>query len=321
MIRKTAAVFVVLALAAGDASGSGFEGFDAHGFEPPSDPFGFAAVEGARKLDPGEVFGGAIASWADDPLEIGRVHVIDDLGTVDVVAGAGVADVLTWRGGLAVGIDVPVAFLEEGDEVEDPRSDLRPCGVGDVRTDVKLGLYHPEDDHVGVAVKVYAEWPTGRARDFLTDGDRISVGVLAVVEKRITVFRLAFNFGYEWIDGDIEAGDGGGGDGGGGGSGGGGRAGDSVEVDDRGRIGVGFAIAPLHDILGWEDLETFFELTHTFRAPHPWDREEESPVEAGGGLRYLGGPGLFLLGGFATGLNDGAALPDFRAYAGAGIRF
>jgi hypothetical protein len=300
--RQAALLVPALALALA-ARAAAAETFNVHGFDAPTDPFAYIQNDGAKALDPAEVFGAGYFVWTHRPFltpesrggAAGR-SVVEDAYDLDLVGGVGLPSI--GHSGLALGVAVPIVVRELGYSLGDPNERLRASGVGDVRTDLKLAILDRDDDVVGLSVRIFARWPTGRDVEFASD-ERISVGGVAAFEYHAGFLRVGLEAGYQWTDGDMHAG--------------------GVTLGEAVLLGFGLAIAPLSDIRGWEPLEIVFEARHAARPGDPYDRQEEAPVEVGGALRW--GGRLFALLGGSAGLNRGVGVGDARLVAALGLSF
>ena len=246
-----------------------------------SDPFGYAGVTGGKTLAPGEKFAAAAYGWQH------RTWLADEVQTLDVALGAGLAEV--HEGGLSVGLGVPVIVDERL-----PGRDL-DWELGDIRAEGKVNVFDRDIDFFGLGARVWSELPTGARRSTVTNRGAFSAGAEAIIEGKIDWLRGALNAGYEWVDEGIE---------------------------DRLRLRGAIGISPLRDIAGFEPFEVFIEAATATRADRPWDHEEDSPVELLGGARWSGGPeGMFavLAGGGA--LSEGIGAASGKVVAAIGIRF
>lgn len=301
-MREIAQAALFLASLAGGRAAAA-DRFDASGFDPPADPFGYMSVEGAKALDPGEVHAAGYFLWSHRPFltPVSRGgaaarRVIEDAYDLDLAGAVGLFSLKT--AGVEAGVVVPVTVRELGFALERPNERLRESGLGDVRTDVKLAIFDRDDDAIGLAARVYARWPTGRDVPFKSN-ERVAVGAAVETEVHLGFLRTGLELGYEWKDGEVRVG--------------------GVTVGERVFAGFGLAIAPLTDIRGWEALEIVFEVRHAARVNDPYDLEEEAPLEVGGALRWSGT--VFALLGGSAGLTRGPGAPDARAIAAFGITF
>jgi len=303
--------------------GLAFEGFDTQAFKPPTDPDGYVIVEGSRALEghiidrlfrflvgipppdepqPIEVHASAYFNYARNPLTTSERgdrptrEIVEDLSQLDLVVGIGVLP------RVQVGVVLPIVLNRDGFDFEDPSSEIREHGIGSLRVDMKVEVVRvrEEEDVFGLAVKGFVQTPTGRERDFADNDHRVTGGFVLVPELRPAKFlRVALNIGYEYFDGQIEVG--------------------GTRVDDKVllALGIGLDLAKLTGVTAIEGLEVVAEVTHFTRLCNPYDREEESPVELGGAIRF--NRGLFLLVGGSAGLNEAIGAPDGRVFAAVGF--
>jgi hypothetical protein len=297
---RGALVVLGLLVVLGGARGSVASGTDVHGFRPPHDPFGYAGLAGVNVLEAGEVFTAATLSLAERPFatKVRGGRPVRRLHTADLRLGVGVLRL--WRGGgVSVGASLPYALHERGDGLFG--EGVSESGLGSLRTDAKIKLQDPLDDAIGVALRFGVDWPTGDADDLLAEDGLAATGAFTL-EWNASVLRIAGEVGYRWIEGD-------------------GRLnGRELIVSDQVTLGMGFAVAPLLDLAGYEHVEIFSEARHAFRAADPYRRSEESPLEVGGGLRFRGDTLLIVVSGFA-GLNRGVSAAQRRFALEVGVRF
>jgi hypothetical protein len=293
-----------MALFFGGAARGGDGAFDASGLDVPADGYGYVATQGAKALAPGQVHASALFDWALRPLRLDSDRggdppgksIVDDLCMLDLAGGVGVFQ--HHSVGLALGVVLPLLLRSSGFAVDAPFDRVRDSGAGNLRTDVKLQLLDRDDDVVGVALRTYAKWPTAGDVGYAANKNT-AIGFDGVLEYHAGFLRTALDLGYEWLDGSASAGD--------------------IVRDDVVFASFGLGISPLSDIRGFEALEAVFEARTSFRAGNPWKREEESPVEVDGALRWSGT--LYAEVGGGAGLNRGAGAPDARVFAALGATF
>ncbi len=277
---------LVLVLVLGAPAFASNDVFNAQNFAPPTDPFGYASVEGARTLEPLRFFAGGYYDFADRPLVVNGFTVERDFQTFDVVGSIGLAKV--GLVGLQAGAHVPLTIHDH----DGPH--------GDLRTELKASFFDRDADFFALSARSWIEWPTGPKRDgFVSNSRKYAAGVEGTLEGNAGFIRGAISLGWEWLDGRFEGG--------------------GFIVDDQLRLGFAIALAPLRDLAGLESAEIAFEVTHWTLSGRPWDNEETSPVEFMTVARYH--KGFFAEIGAGAGLNDGFGAPELRFVAALGHSF
>lgn len=286
------------------------QNFNAQNWKPALDPYGYAAVEGAQSLSLLSLHFQTYYDWTNQPLRLIEPRtpggddreIIEKQFMMNICFAIGVLpDLLGQGSGLTIGVDLPIALYEDGREVDGDPPGTQPdhlnvTGWGDLRIAAKLTIFGRDDAALGFAVQASLELPTGDEEMFVSNGHDKAVPYLGVIlEKRIPIFRIAANLGYEIQPLELGI--------------------PGVQVDDKIKMSAAFAIEPFEP-LGIPILKNcgiFAEVLHWTRAEDPWKNEYESPAEAGLGVRFQGVI-LDILAGFNTRLNDGVGAPDERFY-------
>ncbi len=306
---RLAALAVALAvglLAGGAARAQETDTFDAQNFKPALSPHGYVTVEGAKFLGPFAPHIAAYFSWAHNPLRLTEPRpgfderdVVRDLSAIDFVLALGLVPI--GNGGLELAVGVPFYVDINGLEIADvnDEGDLRGLpeeAFGDLRTAIKLTLLDREDDPIGIAAKVEAQWPVDREqRDSFNTDRHFQLKPSIVIDKKMSILRIAAEVGYEWLDGsEFQVA--------------------GVQVDDRLWISAAVGIEPFDEKV---PLAIVAEAIHWTRWENPWDHEEESPVELFGAIKYAGT--IFFELGAGGGLNEGVGAPDARVFGALGF--
>jgi hypothetical protein len=302
MIRRWLMAAAVAAIVAGSANAQDIEdvadGFDIQTFQPPTDPFGYGMINGARSLDQWQFHVAAYTNYARDPLRFsddiatGDRDVIKSMTTLDLAAGVGIFKIGN-HGGVQAGVNVPIYLDIDGTDPVD-REGVKDYGFGDVRPEVKVTVLDREDDLIGIAGRVFLKIPTGEEEEFTSYDKTWSGGGTLIVEKKMGIVRLGVEAGWQYIENEI-------------------RIGGLFTVDDKLLWGAAIAVEPI------EHVGIFAEVHGEGRAEKLWDQSEESPIEAGGGVRYTGF--LFAVLGAYGGLTDGVGAADWRVAGAVGITF
>ncbi len=275
--------------------------FNHQNWKPALDAYGYATVEGARSLSMLQFHLQTYYNWSERPLRLpldqGGQTVIDELFMMNAALSVGVlpGSLLGEGCGLSIGLDLPIALYEDGNEVGSQR-DLTVSGWGDLRASVKLTLFNRDDDLLGLALQATLEFPTGDEDMFLSPGpDHATPAFVAIIEKRLFIFRIGVNVGYEVqaVQQSIPG----------------------IRIDDKIKLSGALALEPFEplDVPLLKGLGVFTEVIHWTLAEDPWNDEFDSPTELGVGARYTGAL-LDILAGMSFGLNDGPGAPDTRFY-------
>jgi len=295
------------------------EGFNAQNFQPPIDPFGYVVTNGARSLDPGQVFIAAYADVAEHPLDLRDIRegVIDEMTFVHGVLSVGLLRI-GEKGGLSAGIVVPYAAEMDGygrdpdagdpASVTPPRVELPDGRLADIRGELKLVMLD-RSEVMGVALRGFGIAPTGEDKYFLSNDEHFGGGGGMILEKEFSWLRLGVEADYEWIQGRtvisqvrfVEEGD---------------PEPKLLTVDDKLHLRAGAAVQ-----LFFEDLWLVADAHHWARATNLYNARRESPIEVGGALRF--DRRFLVVVGASTGmLNEGAVgAPDWRFFGSVGITF
>ena len=297
------ALALALAFGAAEARAGGTAtGFNIESFKPVADPFGYASVNGARSLEALQPYAGAAVNWARNPIRFsadsdiaGGPDVVRDLTVLDLTLGLGVLS-LGDGAGLSLGVDLPIVLEENGLRLDDRSARFDDQGLGALRTDAKLTLLSRDGDGVplGVAIRAFGEWKTGRERALLSDNGSNSFGATLILEKRIGRLRLAAEGGYQWIDGRAAIVD--------------------FVIDDK----LLLSGAAAFDIA--EGFSVFGEVLHWTPIAAPWKDQRLAPIELDVGLKYVGAHLSATIGG-GLGLDRGVGAPDSRVFGMIGYRF
>lgn len=203
----------------------------------PTDDSGFLTVDGARTLREGEIYGSVSFNHAQNPLELGfpgdsrARSVVRQLTTLDLALGVGIFD------GFSLGIVLPVVLDNDGRELLAPdfaTNDTRSGGVGALRVKAEWtvldtrerdtreeGEEAREEEWLDFALSVspFMTFPTGRARDYLSDQDNVTGGGSVQVEVELfRRLRVGGSLGVEFVSSSIDIGD--------------------LEIEDRLRFGL-----------------------------------------------------------------------------------
>jgi len=295
------------------------EGFSAQNFQPPIDRFGYVTLNGARSLEPGEVFVAGYIDYSEDPLDLRDIRegVIEEMTFVHGVLSVGLLEV-GEKGGLSLGVVVPYALEMEGfgrdpdtgdpETFVPPRVDLPDGRLADIRGELKLVLLD-RSELLGVGLRAWGTAPTGEDKYFLSNDERFGAGGGLILEKEIGWLRIGAEADYEWLEGRtvisrvrfVEPGD---------------PEPKLLTVDDKLHLRGGVAAR-----LGIDDLWLVVEAHHWARATHLYHARRESPIELGAALRFDRRV-LVILGASTGELNKGAVgAAEHRFFASLGVSF
>lgn len=224
---------------------------------------------------------------------------------VDLVAAVGLID------GLSLGAHLPVVVENDGRELRDLSSDTRNGGLGPLRVELTWSFF--ETETLALALRPFVTFPTGRARDYLSDNGQITGGAMLQTQVDLGRFRLAGEVGYEELSSDIDVGD--------------------LDFDARIRFGLGAEVFLLEATEPAPPDEGGDPSPAAARQPHavslggevfgwtaadrPFHDEREHPMEALGFLRYRHeGWHLALTAAAGAGLDNGLGAPDYRLVFG-----
>jgi hypothetical protein len=313
-------LLVCLALGASPAAAQVDEGFNAQNFQAPIDPFGYVTLNGARVLEPGQVFVGGYIDYAEDPLDLRDIRegVIESMTFVHGVLSVGLLEFGDHGGGVEIGAVVPYALQMDGfgrdpragsfETATPPAVELPDGRLADIRGEVKIVLLDRAEP-IGIALRGWGTTPTGEDKYFLSNDERFGAGGGLILEKAFSWLRIGAEADYEWIEGDTvistrrftEEGD---------------PEPKLLTIDDKLHLRAGMALRLFVD-----DLWLVGEAHHYTRANNLWNTRRESPIELGGALRFE--RRVMVLVGASTGIvNDGAVgSPEYRLYAALGLTF
>lgn len=293
---KRVLVALLLVLAAGDASA--LPSGSAQNFQPPAASTPYFAVSGSSPLDRRSYHLGLTINYARNLLFRGTVPLVRSLVMMDASAAYGIFD---W---FSAGVGVPVALLNDSVDLDALRATGDTTrgihlGLGDVRLEAKFRLLDVDDHPVGIALIPMLSFPTGDDRH-LVGNNGFAGGGQVVLDTRFSErLQMALNAGYLARQ-DFEFP---------------GTATATVRGTERDNLilvglGLGFQAND------W--LEVIAEAQMQALAKAPFDREAETPVEVGGGVRFdiPSVKGLKTVVGGTLGLTMGYGSPDFRMLAG-----
>ncbi|MDO8519693.1 MAG: OmpA family protein, partial [Deltaproteobacteria bacterium] len=214
----------------------------------------------------------------------GRQSVIDNLLIGDFYGALGFTD---W---FEAGINIPVVgynwfFTDNAAAAEDHGS-----GMGDMEVMMKFRLVNTENSRVGFSVRPFVTLPTGDLVRYMGNGN--VTGGLSLITDFIfhERFTLGINLGGIMRD-DVTIHD--------------------VRIDDQFVYGMAanFKASPNFHLIaegfGKTNIRDFYGNTAS------------TPLEAGGGIRYLfGDSGFVVSAGGTAGIIDGVGSPRFRGFAG-----
>ncbi len=185
---------------------------------------------------------------------------------------------------LEISVDLPMQLFADGDGLSD--KDIKSFSLGDLRAGIRLAFIDNKSFGLGVAVNGY--FPTGDNFN-TTEGYRVEGTLMADI--RTKVYKLGFNVGYLFKSDDY--------------------TGVNVEMSDEVfyRLGNKFSLSKNIDLL--------LEAYGAFQVSRPFEKKEETPLEALLGFNFYIGDFKITPAG-AVGLVSGVGTPLYRAILGFG---
>lgn len=265
--------------------------FEVINFKPAVDGGEYITVYGAQNLRAWQGNVGMHYDFSKDPLQFkgfgdvtGNDNVISGLHVLNIFMALGIND---W---FEVGVDIPIVLLNDfttDDFLALPDSG---GGMGDIFLMTKFRVINPDKSGFGFALMPFMTLPSGDVERYTGNG-AVTGGLMAIVDGSFNErFHIALNAGVEVRDNVIR---------------------NNVQVDDRLLYGLGmnYKVSPNFHVIA-----EAFGKTNLFNSIN---RSGESPLEAGGGLRYLlGDSGVSLDLGGSMGLINGIGSPQYRVNAG-----
>ncbi len=265
--------------------------FSAINFSPAVDDSDYFTVYGSQNLKAWQGHIGFYFDYANRPLQfvgtgaaVGRQSVIDDMLVADVFGAIGFTD---W---FEIGINVPIVaynwfFTDNAAALSD-----HGAGMGDMQFMMKFRVVDIDEHKVGFSIMPFVTLPTGDPTRYTGSGN-ITAGINLITDFQIHErFSLALNTGALFRD-DVTR--------------------NGVRIDDEFTYGLGGNIKISQN---WQAIIEVFGKTN-FR--DFFGASASSPLEAGGGFRYLfGDSGFGLDFGANAGIIEGVGAPRVRGYAG-----
>ncbi|MBI2339781.1 MAG: OmpA family protein [Deltaproteobacteria bacterium] len=285
------ALLLCVCLSAPPAHAAYVSRFEVNTFEPAVDSGQYYTQYSSQNLKAWQGTLGFYFDYANRPLQfVGiddpdeRQSVIDQWIIANFYGALGFTD---W---FEAGINVPVAlynwfFTDIAGAPED-----HGMGMGDVTLMTKFRVVNTENSRVGFAVMPYVMFPTGDGVRYLSNGS-VAAGLRLITDFILHErFNMTLNVGYFARD-DVTL--------------------HAVRMDDSftyglaGNVDFGKGWHGIAEIFGTTVIRDFFS------------ESSSSPLEAGGGIRYLfGGTGFALDVGANAGIIDGVGAPRVRGYLG-----
>ncbi|OGP08063.1 MAG: hypothetical protein A2048_08260 [Deltaproteobacteria bacterium GWA2_45_12] len=265
--------------------------FDIITFHPAVDGGDYFSVYGSQNLKAWQGNVGLYIDYSNRPLQFigvgnatGRQSIIDHMLVGDLYGAIGLTD---WA---EVGVNIPVVFYNWFFTDNFAAEEDHGGGMGDIQLMTKFRVINTENHKVGFSIMPFVTLPSGDPVRF-TGNANPTGGVLFITDFIIHErFTLALNLGGVIRD-DVTVHD--------------------VRIDDQFKYGLAGNIR-----LGknwFAIIETYG--TTPFRSL--FSNEGESPLEAGGGIRYMFGDSGFSMNlGGTAGLVDGVGAPRARGFLG-----
>jgi hypothetical protein len=283
----------------------------------PVDGHGFYVVDDPTTLELLQVHGFLNASYAYDPLEarIGNSNhedagaILRRQGNFDLGAAIGLLPKDFVIPGLSVGFDLPVNFLNDGEQVPFLERSLGSGGVGQLRLEAKADLVEVGDGDLGLSIglKPFLTLPTGKTDEYLSDREDETGGAMFLAAGNLWRIRLGGQLGYE-VTPRIRLLD--------------------VAMRDRIRFGFAAEFFFLREEAPWatdpdlkHSLSLGVELFGWTDGSHPWESDVTRPVEILGFLRYTNTWGFLVELGYGNGFDHGISAPQYRMMARVGFTF
>ena len=285
VVRWLAAAAVVLVAARAQALP-----IDVQAFHPSPFMHDMVTVETGETEGPQVWNVGLFVNYQNDPLVLFRLDGDTKTELVKILSHQVTANILAsyrpveW---FAIGIDVPVVAFQKGNGFfGEPAPGV--AGMGDIRLYPRFRIVGTEVVQLSATATFSA--PTGHFTDDYTGRSTFGFYPGLLLGLRAGIFDLGFDLSWT-VSGADSIGD------------------VDMEHSMAARLGLRFAaVEDLLDIIG--------EVGGGFQLSDPFGSSNESPVEAGGALRFHLGQGVELTTGGGAGVSGGAGAPDVRVYAG-----
>lgn len=266
--------------------------FDTILFDPAVDGGDYYTVYGSQNLKAGQGNVGFYFDYANKPLQfigIGAVagqrqSVIDNIVTLDIFGAVGVTD---W---FEVGLNIPVVLYNWFfQDIAGAPSD-HGGGMGDIQMMGKFRIVNTENGRVGFAVQPFLTLPSGDTARYTGNGT-VTGGINLITDFIFNDrFSMAVNTGATLHDNVTRNG---------------------VNIDDQFNYGVA------GNVKFTKNLQGIVEMFGDTNIKDPFGSSGHSPLEAGGGLRYIFGDSGFAANvGGSAGIIDGVGSPQYRGFAG-----
>ncbi|MBX7148429.1 OmpA family protein [bacterium] len=265
--------------------------FSAINFTPAVDSGDYVTVYGSQNLGQRQGALGVYFDYANRPLQFvatgaatGRQSVIDHMFVADVYGAYGFTDWFT------VGLNIPVvgySWFFTDDAAAD--SD-HAAGLGDITAYFKFRIVNTDNSRVGFSFMPYVTLPSGDFSRYSGNG-HVTGGASLITDFIFHErFSMALNVGALLRD-DVTR--------------------HAVNIDDRLTYGLAANVKFSKGVHG------IAEVTGSTNLKNMFAEGSESPLEAGGAVRFLiPNSGFGLDVGGTAGLIDGVGAPRFRAYLG-----
>jgi len=191
---------------------------------------------------------------------------------------------------LDIGLVLPVVAYQDGEGFVN-EGDPGTFGVGDLRLHARFQLYQMPNKLFAIAIEPVVGFPTGReVGQFMGSEGFTFTPWLNMSLNFSGKGGLALNLGYRVME-DTSIGD--------------------LTLEDEIRYRFGFWVGLMAD-----KLDFYAELFGATTAADPFDKLNQSPIEALGALRWHIVDGAYLDVGAGGGITNGYSCPDFRVFAG-----
>ncbi len=265
--------------------------FEVITFDPAMDNTDYFTVSGSQNLKAWQGHLGFYFDYSNRPLQfvatgaaVGRQSVIDNLFVFDAYGALGFTD---W---FEMGLTVPVVvynqfFTDDADADPDHGG-----GVGDLKFMMKFRALDIDKHRVGLSFMPFMTLPTGDVVRYMGNGHMTGGAIIILDGQFHERFSMSLNVGAALRD-DVTR--------------------NAVRIDDQflyglaGNLKFGKGWEGIAEVYGSTVMRDFFSVSNS------------TPLEAGGGIRYVfGDSGFGLDVGATVGIIDGVGSPRVRGFAG-----
>ncbi len=195
----------VLAVLFGSSPALAQDAFSLQRFRPAVDSQGMVTVNASQPLAHLAYSLGLVASYANETLRLHDANAsfsVDHFVTVQLQASLGLLGAPRWslrmHGiGLQLGVTLPVHIMAGALSVDGERQTFSGQSIGDIGLNLKVRFLNPARHHMGLALVLAVDFPSGKSAQFLGEGQTTLRSQLIMDkalgrDKRV---RVSFNAG------------------------------------------------------------------------------------------------------------------------------